>query len=414
MQTQTPRPQPPAPSRWGVFAAAPHRLLFLPGAAQAVLAMALWLAELLGRTGIVPLPPMVVTPTWAHIFLMLFGLFPFFIFGFLLTVYPRWMNGPVVPASRYVPVSLFLTGGMILFYVGLFTARAVLEIGLLLQLAGWGVGLYALFAVFRGAPKHGAHETVLNLALLAAVAGSLSFLHGVVTDSGSSLLLAREFGLWLFLVPVVFIVSHRMIPFFSSTALSGYTAVRPAWSLPLLAVGVVGHAALELLGYPQWLFVFDAPLLFMAIHHSRLWKFRRSFEVRLLAMLHIAFLWFGIAMALYTVQSLALLLGNVWLFGRAPLHALGIGFVTGMMVAMVSRVTLGHSGRALEADNLTWRVLFGVHLAALLRMGAEFLPPAASGTLNALAAATWLAALAPWAWRYLPMYLRPRIDGKPG
>jgi uncharacterized protein involved in response to NO len=413
MQTQPARPSAP-PSPWEVVVAAPHRLLFLSGAAQTILAMALWLAELLGRAGIVPRPPLVITPTWAHVFLMLFGLFPFFIFGFLLTVYPRWMNGPVVPVRRYVPVFVFLTAGMILFYIGLFTARAVLETGLLLQLAGWGVGLYALYSVYRRAPKHGAHETLLNLALLAAPAGILSFLHGVATDAGASLLLAREFGLWLFLVPVVFVVSHRMIPFFSSTALAGYAIVRPAWSLPLLGVGAVGHAALELLGDPQWLFVFDAPLLAMAIHHTLLWKFRRSFAVRLLAMLHIAFLWFGIAMALYTAQSLALLLGHVWLFGRAPLHALGIGFVTGMMVAMVSRVTLGHSGRALEADNLTWRVLFGVHLAAALRIGAEFLPPAASGTLNVLAAATWLAALAPWVWRYLPMYLRPRIDGKPG
>jgi len=403
-----------ADSNWEIFADAPHRMLFLPGAAQAVLAMALWLAELLSRAGLVSLPPMVMTSTWAHVFLMLFGLFPFFIFGFLLTVYPRWMNGPAVPASRYIPVFLLLTGGMILFYIGLFTARPVLEIGLLLQLAGWGVGLYALFAVFRRSPKHGAHEVALNFTLLGAVAGILSFLHGVATDSGWSMLLARELGLWLFLVPVVFIVSHRMIPFFSSTALSGYTAVRPSWSLPLLGAGAVGHAVLELLGYPQWLFLSDAPLLVMAIHHSLLWKFRRSFEVRLLAMLHIAFLWFGIAMALYTAQSLSLLVGNVWILGRAPLHALGIGFIAGMMVAMASRVTLGHSGRALAADNLTWRVLFGVNLAALLRIGAEFLPLGIAGTLNALAAATWLAALAPWAWRYLPIYLRPRIDGKPG
>jgi len=411
---QTPRMPLPADSNWTVFAAAPHRMLFLPGAAQAVLAMAFWLAELLGRAGLVPLPPMAITSTWAHVFLMLFGLFPFFIFGFLLTVYPRWMNGPAVPASRYVPVFLFLTGGMILFYLGLFTARAVVELGLLLQLAGWGIGLVALFAVFRRAPKRGAHEVALNFALLAAVAGILSFFLGLATGSGWSMLLAREFGLWLFLVPVVFVVSHRMIPFFSSTALAGYTAVRPSWSLPLLGVGAVGHAALELLGYPQWLFLFDAPLLVMAIHHSRLWKFRRSFEVRLLAMLHVAFLWFGIAMALYTAQSLVLLVGNVWILGRAPLHALGIGFVTGMMVAMASRVTLGHSGRALAADNLTWRVLFGVNLAAALRVGAEFLPLGIAGTLNALAAATWLVALGPWVWRYLPMYLRPRTDGKPG
>ncbi|MHB8535259.1 MAG: NnrS family protein [Sulfuricaulis sp.] len=406
----------PSPDRsnWKIFSAAPHRMLFLPGAAQAVLVMLLWLAELLGRAGIVPLPPMVLAPAWAHAYLMLFGLFPFFIFGFMLTVYPRWMNGPEVPASRYVAVFVFLTGGMILFYTGLFAARTVLELGLLLQLIGWGVGLYALLTVFRRAPKHGAHEIVLNLALLAALAGILGFLHGVATGSGRSLLAARESGLWLFLVPVVFVVSHRMIPFFSSTALSGYNAVRPAWSLPLLVVGVTGHATLELSGYPQWLFLFDAPLLAMAVHHMLLWKFRRSFEVRLLAMLHIAFLWFGVGMALYTIQSLTLLFGKAWILGRAPLHALGIGFITGMMVAMASRVTLGHSGRALAADDLTWRVLLGVNVTAVLRISAELAPASAGNTLNILAAIGWLVSLSPWVWRYAPMYLRPRVDGKPG
>lgn len=58
-------------------------------------------------------------------------------------------------------------------------------------------------------------------------------------------------------------------------------------------------------------------------------------------MLHIAFLWLAIGMTLYTVQSLTLLITGVDYLGRAPLHALGIGFFTGMVVAMASRVTLG-------------------------------------------------------------------------
>jgi uncharacterized protein involved in response to NO len=91
-------------------------------------------------------------------------------------------------------------------------------------------------------------------------------------------------------------------------------------------------------------------------------------------MLHIAFLWLGLGMALYTVQSLALLVTGVDYLGRAPLHALGIGFFTGMVVAMASRVTLGHSGRALEANDLTWYVLFGVNIAAMLRIVANFFP----------------------------------------
>jgi uncharacterized protein involved in response to NO len=119
-------------------------------------------------------------------------------------------------------------------------------------------------------------------------------------------------------------------------------------------------------------------------------------------------------MTLYTAQSLALLVTGTDFLGRVPLHALGIGFFTGMVVAMASRVTLGHSGRALEADDLTWRVLAGINLAAVLRMAAEFVPGTASGMLNGLAAAIWLVSFLLWAWLYAPMYVLRRVDGKSG
>ncbi len=404
----------PEPGFWPVFSAAPHRMMFLAGAVQTVLVMLFWLAELLGRAGWLPALPLALPSTWAHVFLMLFGLFPFFIFGFLLTVYPRWMGGPVVPASRYVAAFRFLVAGMILFYAGLFTSRIVVAVALVLQLIGWGAALHALFAVFRQAPKRGPHERLLNLALAAGALGILCFLVGVVTQSPPAFTVAREIGLWLFLVPVVFLVAHRMIPFFSQSALMNYLMVRPAWGPPLMVVCVVGHAALEIAGWSAWRFLADAPLAAAALHHSWVWQFRRSFHARLLAMLHIAFLWLGIGMTLYAAQSLTLLIAGTDYLGRAPLHALGIGFFTGMVVAMASRVTLGHSGRALEANDLTWRVLFGVNIAAVLRIVAEFLPGGVGGILNALAAAVWLLSFLLWAWLYAPMYLRPRIDRQPG
>jgi uncharacterized protein involved in response to NO len=229
-----------------------------------------------------------------------------------------------------------------------------------------------------------------------------------------ALRLALESGLWLFMVPVVFLVAHRMIPFFSQSALINYMMVRPPWGPPLMLICVAGHALLELAGLSAWRFLADAPLAVAALHHSWIWQFRRSFHARLLAMLHIAFLWLGIGMTLYTAQSLALLVTGTDYFGRAPLHALGIGFFAGMIVAMASRVTLGHSGRALEANDLTWYVLFGVNIAAVLRVTAEFVPGALGGILNVLAAATWLLSFLLWGWLYLPMYLRPRVDRKPG
>ena len=132
-----------------------------------------------------------------------------------------------------------------------------------------------------------------------------------------------------------------------------------------------------------------------------------------LGMLHIAFLWLGIAMTLYALQSLIVLATGVDVLGRAPLHALSIGFFTGMIVAMASRVTLGHSGRTLHADRLTWAALFGVNVSAALRIAGELLPVTAIW-LNLAAGGVWLAVLAMWAGHYAPMYLRPRVDRQPG
>ena len=413
MSTQTPRPG-LVPSRWQVFSAAPHRMMFFAGTLQINLVMGLWLLELAGRAGWWPVLSLTVAPVWAHLFLMLYGVFPFFIFGFLLTVYPRWMGATVVPVSRYTAAFSLLAAGMVLFYIGLVTSRAVLAAALALQLAGWGMTLHALLAVYIESAKRGPHERLLTLALGAGMLGIACFLVGVFAEAPMAFLLAREIGLWLFMVPVVFLVAHRMIPFFSQSALINYMMVRPGWGPPVMLVCVVGHVSLEITGHGAWRFLADAPLALAALHHSWVWQFRRSFHARLLAMLHIAFLWLGLGMALYTVQSLTLLVTGTDYFGRAPLHALGIGFFTGMVVAMASRVTLGHSGRALEANDLTWYVLFGVNIVAMLRIVAEFLPGTIGGILNILAATAWLLSFLLWGWLYAPMYLRPRLDRKPG
>ncbi len=387
-------------------------MLFFAGMAQILTVMAWWTAELLARLNGQTLA-LAVPAAWAHGFLMPYGVFPFFIFGFLFTVYPRWLGGDPLPARYYVGSVALLAAGMALFYLGLFGARAVLIAGVALYAAGWAAGLAALLAVYVRAPRRGPHESLLNAALVAGLAGIAAF--GVAVARGEPLLyaVAREAGLWLFLTPVVFLVAHRMVPFFSHAVLMNYLMRRPAWAPPLMFVCVGAHAALELAGLPQWRFLADAPLAVAALHLSWAWQFRESFHARLLAMLHIAFLWLGLAMTLYTLQSLALLATGSDAFGRAPLHALGIGFFTGMVVAMASRVTLGHSGRALVADWLTWAVLLGVNAVAALRVAAEF-AGAAGNALNVAAAALWLAALGAWVWHYAPIYLRPRVDRLPG
>jgi len=388
-------------------------MLFLAGAVQILLTLAWWLLELAARALGFLSPTTALPAAWGHSFLMLYGVFPFFIFGFLFTVYPRWLRGAAITRGAYVPVFTLLFGGILLFAAGLILELWIVVLALVVFLAGWAVALACLLRVYARARERGPHERLLNLALAVGLLGIAVFLASVLTGSARLFMLARELGLWLFLVPVVFLVSHRMIPFFSQSTLLNYTLVRPSWGPSLMAVCVTVHAALELSGLAQWRFLADLPLAVAALHHSWVWQFRRSFNARLLAMLHIAFLWLGIAMSLYAAQSILLLVTGSDYLGRAPLHALGIGFLTCMVVAMASRVTLGHSGRALSADTLTWAVLLGVNASAVLRIAGEFVPQLASW-LNLLAALVWLAALSPWVRRYLPMYLQPRADHQSG
>lgn len=406
-------------STWQAVSAAPHRMMFLAGAAQGVIAIAWWMSELIGRyTGAWVAPIWSIPSTWAHGFLMIYGFFPFFIFGFLMTTYPSWMNGAKVPSRRYVPAALLMAGGVLLFYAGLLAGRPWLVAGIVFMLAGWGVALHALFDVLITA-RHPdkLHPQITTAALAAGWVGMLAFLLWLLTENGAFVLSALIAGVWFCLLPIFFTVSHRMIPFFSSRVLDNYEIVRPRGALGVMLVCSLGHGLLEIAGWNAWLWVFDLPFLAQALYLSWHWQFRRSFQVRLLAVLHVAFVWLSIALALFAAQSLALLLtgGQGIILGFAPLHALTVGLFASMVLGMASRVTLGHSGQELKADAATWALFLGFQIAAIARIGGDLpLAGAARGHFFLLAGVVWLACFLPWFIKYAPLFWRPRSDGQPG
>lgn len=403
----------PLPTSIAIVSAAPHRPMFLLGAAQLSLVMLVWAWELAGRVQpALRAPGMILAPTHAHTWLMLYGLFIFFMYGFLFTVFPRWTGAAEIKRPQYMTVAVTAGLGALLAYVGLYQARPVLLVGLALGLAAWLDAIAILAGVYARAPKRSVYEVLLLAELALGALGSVLFIYGVATADARAFAAARDIGLWGFLLPVLLTVSHRMIPFFTQSALQVANVPRPRWSLYIFVGGIGLHGLFEATGVTAARLVVDVLLAGFAFYHTIVWQLRRSFASRLLAMLHVAFLWFGIGMALYAVQA-ALALADVYVLGRAPLHALGVGFVTGTLIAMATRVTLGHSGQALAVKAPTWYLFLGLNIVALLRIAAELTLPAYA-LLNLLAALAWLACLLPWTARYLPIYLRPRVDHRPG
>jgi uncharacterized protein involved in response to NO len=172
------------------------------------------------------------------------------------------------------------------------------------------------------------------------------------------------------------------------------------------------HGTLVIAGVAQWTWIVDAPAGIMSAYLAWRWGFARSLRNRLLAMLHIGFAWMAAMWLLHAAQALAALSGSPAL-GLAPIHAASIGFLSSLTLAMVSRVSCGHSGRSLAADHLTWIAFLALQAAAVTRVAADVFTGAYAGLLVA-AALLWLGCFAAWTWRYLPYYWRPRADGKPG
>lgn len=402
-----------------VVFSAPHRLFFLAGTAQLILSVLVWLVVLSGLyLPAVPIAALSVNATSAHLFLMLYGLFTFFVLGFLTTVFPRWLETEVIGRRRYIAIAALLAIGIAGYYLGLFTSRDVAFAGNLIFVGGWGLGLWTLAGVWRRSTRGDRLFALFPLGCVTmGCIGAAIHALWLWTSRPELLVIAGAVGLWLYLVPLITAISYRMIPFFSARVLTDYVAVKPGWTLPATLICVLGHCLLTILHQTEWLFVSDLPLAGIAGWHSYRWGLWRSLRVPLLAMLHVSFAWLSVAMGLYAIQSLLQWLGARLDLGLAPLHALGIGFVTGMLVAMASRVSLGHSGRPLIADWITlWAFVF-VQLTAVIRVVAELpLPGHGYGylVLILLAAVLWLVAFIPWGVRFGAIYMRPRVDGRPG
>jgi uncharacterized protein involved in response to NO len=201
-----------------------------------------------------------------------------------------------------------------------------------------------------------------------------------------------------------------MIPFFTAGVAPMVTAFRPGWLLAALAGAPVTHGLLAAMGLAAWTWPVDLPAAALVFWLAWRWGLAQSLRNRLLAMLHIGFVWYGVGFLLAGADSLLEHFGAAGI-PLGAVHALGIGFASSLLMAMVTRVTCGHSGRTLAADAWTWRCFLLLQVAAVVRVGAAI---GVGPAWLAAAGFLWAGALVPWCLRYAPAYWRPRADGRPG
>ena len=430
IRTAAPAPRAPAESaiapvdsRWRLarLLTAPHRLGFF-SAALMLATGGLWWALVLGTRQAGVALPWAVPPPLAHALFMAMGFMPLFIVGFLFTAGPRWLGLPDVDArSLRWPVSSML-GGWAVALPGFHVHAGLAALGVALVAIGWSAIVWRFAGLLRKAPvADKLHATVIAVATAAGAVALWAAAAALALADVTVVRVATQVALWACLVPTFVTVSHRMIPFFTASALPFVSAWRPnalLWAL-LAVPAVLGVGAVaDLLWWPlpaAWRWGqagVESLMAVLALGLALRWGLVQSLRIRLLAMLHGGFLWLGLATLLAALSHGLMAFGGQGL-GLACLHAITMGYLGATLIAMITRVAAGHSGRALAADNLAWGLYWVLQTATVLRVAAE-LWLAAYTPLILLAVTAWACATTAWAWRYGGWLGRPRADGRPG
>jgi uncharacterized protein involved in response to NO len=409
---------------------APHRLGFALAVLLLLASGAWWALVQVDRVSAVLGLGYAVSPSLGHAAVMSFGFIPLFFTGFLFTAGPKWLAVRGPEAHALVAPLLLQTGGWMVWLLGVHLSLGLTLVGGAVAL----LGLAWVVALFIGLVRRSQQADRLHARTVAAagVLGVLSLggmLGAVALGAHDVATAAVQTGLWGFVVVTYLVVAHRMIPFFTSSAVPMHDAWRPFWVLWVL----LGAVALEVAavwmpmlmewggggsagrGARAWMLglglmelAAGSVILWLAF----VWGLVQSLSIRLLAMLHLGFLWLGVSFVLAGVSQLMGMRLGTPVLGLGALHALTMGCLGSLMLAMVTRVSCGHSGRALVADNLVWFLFWLLQLAVVVRIGAS--AQGAPGWLLMASALLWAGVMAVWGLRLLGWYGRLRADGRPG
>jgi uncharacterized protein involved in response to NO len=365
------------------FLSVGFRPFYAGAAAFAVIAVPFWTVPLINGTGGPPL-------SW-HAHEMVFGFGGAVIAGFLLTAVRTW-------TGRATPSGYPLLALLLLWVAG--------RVANFLSLPG-GPWIDAAFlptvAVILAVPLLQArnHRNLFVVVLLMGL-GVASLCHQTGVHERFFPLPARQvMQLALDLVlALMIVIGGRVIPAFSKNAVRGLQPMNVA-AVEVLAIGVpvvllvTDSLASDGGGPPDW-FLYAAA----AIHVIRLlgWQPWKTRHEPLLLALPLAYAWIPIHLVLRAAAP------------EVSTHALTLGAMASLMLAMMTRSALGHTGRALTASPPERVCFLAIHGAAVARV---FGPLSGAGDYRmwlAVATTLWCLAFATFTVSYWPILTRPRID----
>lgn len=369
------------------------RPFFLFGALYAGLALPLWLAILLAG---MELPGSITAVDW-HVHEMIFGYLAAVIAGFILTAIPNWTGRlPVLGAPLALLFLCWLAGRVATVLIQPPWIVLAADSAFLVLLSG---------VVWREVLSGGNWRNAPVCVLISLIAAANILFHlGLQFDAVAGYGTRLALGVTALLIGMI---GGRIIPSFTRNWMARlHIEPLPAPFGRFDKAALLGAAAAVV----SWIIAPDSQLtggllaLAGLLHGVRLFRWRgdRTLREPIVTILHVGYGWLVIAFVLMGMAVLVPALVDE----SSALHALTTGAIGTMTLAVMTRASLGHSGRAIQTDPATLVIYLLITAGATLRVSAAYLPMDYQTAL-AIGGALWSGAFLLFFAAYAPLLLRP-------
>ena len=391
-----------ADKRFVIFAYG-FRPFFLLAGLYAAGSMAAWIWLFpRGTTPMSSLPPQL----W-HGHEMIFGFIAAAIAGFMLTAVPSWTGERGFAGRPLIVLTALWLAGRLAFAIGDALPLEVLMVAELSFVPG--VIIVLAPSILRSSNRN----WPLLLVLFAFWCGDVVFAYAALSGQGVLASTALRGSLDVVLI-LITIIGGRIVPAFTGNALrasGGVVAMRSSRSLEVVVIALTaGYVIADIAALLSTVTGVAAAAAALA-HFLRLsgWHGLRSWREPSVWILHAGYVWLPIGLALKAIFVLA---ETSW--AAYWQHALGAGAAGTMIMAVVTRASLGHTGRPLRVSRLIVVAYAMLIASVFLRVfGASVLQLEYASTITT-AGALWVLAFLLYSGVYVPILTRPRADGKPG
>ncbi len=387
------------------FSSQPHQPFFTSGIIFFILFMGLLLSS---YSGVLNLDSTILE---FHAYTMVFVVFIQFFLGFLYVVFPRFLMQAEIESKVYMKNFLFYLASSIGIFISFTFSLNIHFLFMITLFLAQVFSFKLLYSIHKKSIMKDKNDTKWVLVFFSAgLVTHLLFMISLLDFKYSYEVkqIAINSGFYLFLFGIIFTISQRMIPFFTSMKIQDYVINKSKNLMEIVFILLILKVFILSFGSVELNLIADVPLFIFFVRELIKWRLPVFKTIAIMWILFLSLYWIPFAFFISILEAISTIFNAGFVFEKVVIHTIAVGYFITVLIGFGTRVVLGHSGQTPHADKFAISIFITVQIIAFLRIFTSF-----SSNINLdyiffinLSSFLLIAGLIIWSTRYLTILLK--------